>query len=230
MTIEALTKIIDSIAKLLSSVAWPLVTTILLIRFGPGVLRIFEARDDISVKGLGFEANLKSKTSASANALAAARATTPGYQPSADSAADESAAASEVVRGSITPRFLKKAERSLVLWVDDRPDNNIFERKALEVLGVRFALATSTDEALAMVASQKIDTIISDMARAPDSRAGYTLLDMLRARGIKTPYIIYASSRSPELLAESQRHGAIGCTNDPYELFEYVVECLRASV
>jgi len=56
------------------------------------------------------------------------------------------------------------------------------------------------------------------------------LLDMLRARGIKTPYIIYASSKSPEHLAESQRHGAIGCTNDPYELFKYVVECLRASV
>lgn len=229
MTIEGVSKLIDSIAKLISSIAWPSLTGFLLIRFWPDILRIFEEREDISLKGLGFEATLKNKANASATALAAARATSPSYTPRPDSAAHENLEASEVVTGSITPRFLSRAKKSIVLWVDDRPNNNIYERQALEVLGVRFILAKSTEEALALVSSQRIDVIISDMGRPPDSRAGYTLLEKLRAKGIKTPYIIYAGSRSPEHVAEARRHGAIGCTNDPYELFQYVVESLRMS-
>jgi DNA-binding NtrC family response regulator len=90
-------------------------------------------------------------------------------------------------------------------------------------------LASSTEEALALVSSQRIDAIISDMGRPPDARAGYTLLDELRARRVKIPFIIYAGSSSLEHVAESRQHGAIGCTNNPYELFEYVVEALRQS-
>ncbi|MEY2645381.1 MAG: hypothetical protein RLZZ611_2030, partial [Cyanobacteriota bacterium] len=71
--------------------------------------------------------------------------------------------------------------------------------------------------------------IVSDMGRPPDAQAGYTLLDRLRSTGNKTPYLIYAGSRSAEHVAESRRRGAIGCTNDPYELFEYIVEALRLS-
>lgn len=230
MNLEGASKLIESIAKLVSSIAWPSVTGLLMVKFWPDILKIFEAREDISVKGLGFEAILKSKASASANALAAARATRPGYVPGPDSAAEESLEAAEVVTGSITPRFLHKAKRSVVLWVDDRPDNNIFERKALEALGVRFILARSTDEAFAIISNQKVDVIISDMGRPPDPRAGYTLLDLLRQKGIKIPYVIYAGSRSQEHVTESQAHGAIGCTNDPYELFQYVVEGLRFPV
>lgn len=227
MTIESLTKLMDSVAKLLSSIAWPSATVFLLIKLWPDLYAIFAEREDISLKGLGFEATFKNKANASATALAAARITRPNYKPSPDSAASENAEASEVVTRSITPRFLGKAKRSIVLWVDDNPNYNIYERQSLEFLGVRFILAKSTDEALAKAGSQRIDLIISDMGRPPDSRAGYTLLDALRARGDKTPYIIYAGSRSAEHVAESRRHGAIGCTNDPYELFQYVVESLR---
>ena len=229
MSIESISKLIDSISKLVSSLAWPSITGFLLIKFWPDIRRIFDEREDISFKALGFEATLKNKVSASATALAAARATSPDYTLSPDSAAKEKLEASAVVTGSITPRFLSRARKSVVLWVDDRPDNNTFERQSLEVLGVKFILASSTEEALALVSSQRIDAIISDMGRPPDARAGYTLLDELRARGVKIPFIIYAGSSSPEHVAESRQHGAIGCTNNPYELFEYVVEALRQS-
>ncbi|WGV24561.1 hypothetical protein [Halotia branconii] len=42
----------------------------------------------------------------------------------------------------------------------------------------------------------------------------------------RTPFIIYAGSKDPEHVAESQRHGAIGCTNNPNELFEMVLFAL----
>lgn len=87
-------------------------------------------------------------------------------------------------------------------------------------------LAQSTDEALKKISRQRFDTIIFDMGRPPDSRAGYTLLDKLRSSRDQTPFIIYAGSRDPEHVAESRRHGAIGCINNANELFEMVLSAL----
>jgi hypothetical protein len=56
-----------------------------------------------------------------------------------------------------------------------RPDNNRYERQGLEALGVRFALSTSTDDALNQLRYQTFDLIISDKGRPPDPQAGYTL-------------------------------------------------------
>jgi DNA-binding NtrC family response regulator len=113
-----------------------------------------------------------------------------------------------------------------ILWVDDRPENNRFERQALEALGIRIDLSTSTEDALKITGQRSYDLIISDMGRSPDSRAGYTLLDELRRRGDKTPYVIYAGSRAPEHAAEARHHGAIGSTNMPQELISMVIKAL----
>jgi CheY-like chemotaxis protein len=81
-----------------------------------------------------------------------------------------------------------------VSWVDDKPDNNVFERSSL---GLSFVLAKSTEEALEKAARHRFDVIISDMGRPPDQRAGYALLEKLRACGDRTPFIIYAGSNAP---------------------------------
>jgi CheY-like chemotaxis protein len=130
------------------------------------------------------------------------------------------------VAEAATPRVIRRTAGAKVLWVDDRPKNNVYERQALEALGVGFVLALSTDEALEKLARQKFDAIISDMGRPPDPQAGYTLLDHLRASGDRTPFIIYAGSRAPEHQAESRRRGAVGCTNQPSELLEMVLAAI----
>jgi CheY-like chemotaxis protein len=96
----------------------------------------------------------------------------------------------------------------------------------LEALGVNFVLALSTDEALEKIERQHFDAIISDMGRPPDPRAGYTLLDRIRSMGNKTPFIIYAGSRSPEHRTEAKRRGALDCTNRPDELFGLVLSAI----
>jgi len=113
--------------------------------------------------------------------------------------------------------------------VDDRPDNNLYERRALEALGIRFALSTSTDDAVTQLRYQRFDLIISDMGRPPDPQAGYTLLDKLRSEGDRTPFVIYAGSRSPEHVRESLRRGAQGCTNSPQELIMIVTRILGSA-
>jgi len=93
----------------------------------------------------------------------------------------------------------------------------------MEALGVNFVLSTSTEDALEKSNHRTFDAIISDMGRPPDPQAGYTLLDKLRANGDRTPFIIYAGSRTAEHREEAKRHGALGCTNRPDELFELVL-------
>jgi hypothetical protein len=65
------------------------------------------------------------------------------------------------------------------------------------------------------------------MARPPDRHAGYTLLEKVKVMHIPTPFIIYASSKKPEYTAEARRRGAFGDTNEPQELFEFVVDALK---
>jgi CheY-like chemotaxis protein len=115
----------------------------------------------------------------------------------------------------------------VVLWVDDLPGNNVWERRALEAYGMRFRLATSTAEAEELLRTGDFAAIISDMSRPGDRRAGYTLLEQVRAGGTQTPYFIYTASRSASRIRDALRRGAQGLTNDPDELVAMVVAAVR---
>jgi hypothetical protein len=111
---------------------------------------------------------------------------------------------------SLGPERETKNRRKIVLWVDDRPDNNIIERHSMAAYNIGFVLAQSTGQALAELLKQHFDAIISDMGRPPDSRAGYTLLEAVRGSGDRTPYFIYSGSRAPEHVREARSRGAQG--------------------
>ena len=226
MSIDDIVKLFDAITKLLNVLIWPGVILFILIRFGEDLREFFSSLGELSIKGAGFEASLKRKQAEVVAALSAAAASKPDRDKTPESIAKEAMIATDVVAEVVTPRAIRRARRSTVLWVDDNPHNNSYERQALEALGVSFVLAKSTDEALKKIRKQRFDAIISDMGRPPDSQAGYTLLDQLRSSGYQTPFIIYAGLRDPEHVAESRRRGAIGCTNNPNELFEMVLSAL----
>jgi len=116
----------------------------------------------------------------------------------------------------------KPAQPKQILWVDDRPENNINERAAFVAMGCSFTLALSTNEALDQLSKKRFDAIISDMGRREGSREGYVLVDALRSRGDETPFFIYAASASTKHKREAALHGAQGSTNNPQELFELV--------
>jgi CheY-like chemotaxis protein len=222
MIVDNIVKILEAIAKLLSAIAWPAVVFFMLIRFGSAFREFIANMGEFSVKGAGFEASGKRKAAAAA-ALTAAAVSRIEKDASPESAARDAREAADLVANVVTPRVIRNAGKSKVLWVDDRPENNVHERQAMEALGISFVIARSTTEALDILASQSFDAIISDMGRPPDPQAGYTLLDKLRAEGNRTPFIIYAGSRSPDDQAEARQRGAVGCTNRPNELFEMVL-------
>lgn len=133
----------------------------------------------------------------------------------------------ETVRHSTSTELGKTAKgQNRILWVDDRPDNNTYERQAFAALGISFTLALSTEQALQDLERQEFSAIISDMGRKEGPREGYVLLDEIRRRGIQTPFFIYAGSNAPEHKRETEEHGGQGCTNNAQELFEMVTKTL----
>lgn len=122
--------------------------------------------------------------------------------------------------------FQKPSWKRSILWVDDRPDNNIYERQAFEAFGISISLALSTREALQALRQHRFAVIISDMGRQEGPREGYVLLDQLRKDGNKTPLFFYAASNAPEHKRETLQHGGQGCTNSAEELYGYVMAAL----
>jgi ActR/RegA family two-component response regulator len=121
------------------------------------------------------------------------------------------------------PDIQSKGAPRKILWVDDRPDNNLYERRAMAAYNIQFELALSTGEALSKLRQTRFDAIISDMGRPPDPQAGYTLLDTLRKSGDLTPFFIYAGSGAPEHTRQALSRGAQGSTNEPSELISSVI-------
>jgi len=134
-----------------------------------------------------------------------------------------------VVSNSVTPRSIRRLADAFALWVDNHPENNVYERQALEALGIRFAISTSTQDALQKLQRNTYDVIISDMSRESDKTAGYTLIREARKQGISTPVIIYGGLATAVDRAEAQTHGAFARTNNPQELLQLVNTALIKS-
>lgn len=116
------------------------------------------------------------------------------------------------------------------LWADDQPDNNTNVRQTIErLLGVKFDIARTTDEAVTTLSANRdrYAFVISDMGRPSDRRAGFTLLQRLRDEGIDVPYIIYAASATSDQDRDAKSRGAVGMTNSPSRLLELVSQVVR---
>jgi CheY-like chemotaxis protein len=114
-----------------------------------------------------------------------------------------------------------------ILWVDDRPENNIYERKAFEAQGVEFSLALNTDEALDLIDNNDYIAIISDMGRKEGPQEGYKLLEQIRNSGNNVPFFIYAGSNAPEHKKMARERGAQGTTNRADELYKMVMNTIK---
>lgn len=158
-----------------------------------------------------------------AAALREARARKGGAPPAdmgtfvaAVTAATASPAADPATRGTAP------GPRARLLWVDDHPGNNHFERRAFEAVGIEVVPVASTEEALATLPGTGFDAIVSDLVRGADRDAGLDLLRHLRAQKVGLPFFVYAGSQVSKVEAKVRELGGDGCTADPQELFEMV--------
>lgn len=225
MTAAEWTDLLKAVADLIGVLIWPILVLVLVLRFTEPIGDFLNNMRELTLKAGGVEASAKRQEAVAALGAAIASRGDESVD-AAGSAEDPSRAAAVLARALPNAKAYRRIDGARVLWVDDRPDNNRYERQSLEALGIDFSLSTSTADALAQLGHRHFDLVISDMGRPPDARAGYTLLDDLRRRGDETPFLIYAGSRSAEHVTEAQRHGAIGCTNSPSELIGLVTNVL----
>ena len=123
-----------------------------------------------------------------------------------------------------------KPEPPTILWVDDFPENNIREREILSTAGCRFDLAVNTSEAVQKTTSRQYDLVITDMGRGSNPMAGIELLKWLRTHNVRTPAIVYCSSRAVSLYGEEAiNNSALLCTAGMISLLDGILQVLEQS-
>lgn len=117
-----------------------------------------------------------------------------------------------------------------VLWVDDRPSNNEFERKTLRPHGIVFDNVVSTAEAIDQLVNESYDLVITDLGRAHASdrsqTAGASFLKHPAVNRGGPPVIVYASQRAVKQKEELLRLGALEVTASRQQLIDSVLGVL----
>jgi CheY-like chemotaxis protein len=214
--------VINAIATL----AWPVLAALLLFALLPTLIRVLRSRGvsikfgnmELSVQDVSEQMrkqieDLQNQVSALKSSLAS---------PSSGAPAPAAAPASPATRTA-------SPARKLILWVDDRPENNAFEIAKLQEDGYEIATATSTKAALAQLESGSVspDLVISDMGRREGTlyrrTAGIDLIRAVRAKNIDVPIFIYASNEAVRKYSDQVREaGGNGITASPMELMEFI--------
>jgi len=127
-------------------------------------------------------------------------------------------------------------DQKRILWVDDHPANNRFETAALTKLQIEVVTVTSTEAALARIASdpEPFDLVLSDWQRpepnAGAPSAGIHLLRELRARHVTMPVVFYHGSSDERERSDRRTlalsEGAFGEAVMPDELLGLVISAL----
>ncbi|WP_336650376.1 response regulator [Kocuria rosea] len=225
MTADQLTGFVVAMTGLLDSILWPAFWLFLALYFGP---RLLELLDSFDIDTPAGKFSIKLRQLEVAAALGAADAQK--AKSTNDSPSRIGHVASTALRSMQEFQARRRPRQTILLWVDDHPENNLYERQAFEALGLRVEIARSTDEALSLMRRKIFALIISDMGRGTDRTAGYTLLARVRELGSNVPFLIYAGERTPEHIAEAGRRGAQGSTNSPSELMQMVTEELSGKL
>ena len=123
-------------------------------------------------------------------------------------------------RAEIAERVLRGAR---LLWVDDRPEHNSWERELFHSFGAVVVPVESTRSALACLQNEAFHVAISDIHRHDDPAGGLAGAGEIRAIAPDMPIVFYVL----ELASTQSPNGAHGITNEPNELLHLVLDRLE---
>lgn len=226
-------KIVDALSRFFAGIGWPLVCIITVIFLAPALRDLISRIDKLTGKVAGQEFSLTTLQRNSANQIAAATVAIDNKARIDDPArtVDVNRQFASSLNSALQATSRIQVDRTVgkrILWVDDNPTNNIFEKQSLIALGMTVRDVTDTQQAIDALVSRQYDVVISDMRRGGNNTAGYDLLQMIKDKGIATPVIFYAASANERFIAEAKRRGAFGETNNPEQLVLLVAGALGA--
>ena len=125
---------------------------------------------------------------------------------------------------------LRRAERvghalhgARILWVDDRPERNAWERELFRSLGVAIVSVESTASAVACLATESFDVAISDIHREKEPEDGIAGAVRIHGAAPTLPILFYVGNLTGSGIPEP----AFGITNEPNELLHLVLDRLE---
>jgi|SRR6267378_4220379 CheY-like chemotaxis protein len=220
-------RLVEALAKLVASLAWPGVALIALWWFGSAIKQFLTNVSEGSFKAFGIEGSAKrivEQALISADLSKSKDATNSSRQiAQLGASVGKSLRAADLIERLSRPDDMRVKS---ILWVDDQPENNVFERQALTALGFIIEDVADTETALARIRANHYDAIISDMSRPSEPEAGKVLLRRLREAGNDTPFILYSGSDDPTLASQMKDAGAFATTYLASQLVVDVVEAV----
>jgi len=121
-----------------------------------------------------------------------------------------------------------------VLWVDDKPANNEYERSLLRPKGLVFDNVVSTTEAIEQLVTSTYDLVITDLGRRWSSDrsldAGRNLLSHPAITNGGPPVIVYAGRGAAAQEKQLRDLGAFGVSHDREHLLDLVNQALGRGV
>jgi CheY-like chemotaxis protein len=231
MSIDQWMRLLGILISLLQVIIWPCVALLVLLYLRKPLKKFLENIIEVTLKAGPIETTAKIERAIEAGVSLGAATALQTREQAADSqnltGTGSTKEIASLVNQTVTPQTIRMLESTSILWVDDVPSNNAYERQALEALGVHFTICTSTEDALRELKGEPFDAIVSDMGRPPDARAGYTLLEAVQKIGIHTPFIIYAKGgNKPENKEEARKRGAYVSVSGPQKLFAVIIKLL----
>jgi CheY-like chemotaxis protein len=129
-------------------------------------------------------------------------------------------------------RAVRKHRRELpiatILWADDHPLNNSYERRAFANLGISCDTVTTNADAMASLGLLDYDVVISDYKRDGTAETGADLLRQLRESGNTMPFIFYTMGVNDNVRNQARTQGAADIVETPDQLLLAVTNNLPA--
>jgi CheY-like chemotaxis protein len=219
---EDFAKIISAVAQL----AWPVLIFYCVWRFASGFRDFIFSVSEGQLEGFGMKGSLKRTVTQEVLSAERTKLESSPAQAQMKVGSGKSVRLVDLLTSAIPLRELRGRK---VLWVDDEPDNNRHETKALISLGLAVSSVISTEEALRSLGESSFDVVITDMRRGDNVRAGYELIDRLKHMNDWTPVIIYSSSNTVEEEEEALSRGAFGSTAEAADLILLVANAVRSA-
>lgn len=128
------------------------------------------------------------------------------------------------------PHLAATPRSSRVLWVDDYPANNEWERRHLRPEGILFDNVVSTIEAIEQLTFSRYDLVITDLGRRGSSDrsrdAGVDLLGHPVIIDGGPPVVVYGGRTAVAQAEELKARGALGVAADEGDLYRLVRQAL----
>jgi CheY-like chemotaxis protein len=154
---------------------------------------------------------------------------------------DDLVSRGETISSQVTIQAASSLRDHRVLWVDDNPDDRLYELERLAERGAHIATAASNREALEQIESHSFDAVVTLLARSEygrrDPGAGLDLIEAVRNRGLRErtgPIFVYSTSDpvssvgggavvGPNTVGKAIAAGAKAVTSATTELFELLL-------